>query len=227
MSSNSANQSSSQDRFWTIYSTLRERIALLVYPPGAKLSESDLAKEFGVSRTPLRSALSRLEAEGLVESRHGVGTFVTILDMNELEEIYQVRKELAGLLGQFSPNPPSDDLIARLWEIYRECERLGESDNPRYNFAKCNILFFLTLMELVTNRALAEIMERLFYRTARMWPSMTSDEEILAEAKVFLSEIEETLRALEAGDLYAMSYIWRAHISLAFSRLEKYCERNK
>jgi len=225
-SSKPSRQTTSQDRFWVIYSTLRERIALLIYPPGVKLSESDLATEFGVSRTPLRSALNRLEAEGLVESRHGVGTFVTILDMDELREVYQLRRELAGLLGQFSSGKIDKGLIDRIQEIRRECEQVEQADDPRYMFAKCNIDFFWALMELVENRALTEAMQRLFYRTARMWPALTSDEEILAEAKVFLREIDETLRTLEAGDIYAMSHVHQAHISLAFKRLADYRERN-
>ncbi len=214
---------SSQDRFWAIYSILRERIALLDYPPGAKLSESDLAKEFGVSRTPLRSALNRLEAEGLVESRHGVGTFVTILDMDELREVYQLRKELSGLLSQFSPNEPTPEMLKRVQQIRLDCEKVRDAANPRRAFAKCNIELFLTLSELVSNRALCEITERLFYRTARMWPALTSDNEIIAEAEVFKSEIDDVLRTLEAGDLDAMAFIRRAHISLAFTRLEQYC----
>src|SRR3546814_17250695 len=59
-----------------VHREIRERICLLGYPPGSRLSEDALALEFGVSRTPIRQVLHRLEFEGLVESRHGVRPFV-------------------------------------------------------------------------------------------------------------------------------------------------------
>ena len=71
-----------RERFERIYKTIRDRICLLEYEPGARLGEEELAREFGVSRTPLRRVLSRLEGEGLLESRHGVGTFVTDVDLD-------------------------------------------------------------------------------------------------------------------------------------------------
>ncbi len=215
----------SQDRFWTIYSTLRERIALLEYSPGAKLSEGDLASEFGVSRTPLRRALSRLEAEGLVDSRHGVGTFVTILDIHELREVYRLRRELAPLLSVLSPNEPTSGIINKMRSVRVDCEKIKTSSRPKQAFAKMNIAFFRVLMQLVGNRALKEIMERLFYRTARMWPALTTEDEIVAEADVFIDEIDETIRTLEAGDVDAAAHVRRAHISLAFNRLEKYLDQ--
>src|SRR5262249_7437938 len=56
-----------------IYETMRQRIAIRHYPPGAWLKEQEIAAEFGVSRTPVRQALQQLETEGLVEIKNGVG----------------------------------------------------------------------------------------------------------------------------------------------------------
>lgn len=215
-------RSRSQDRFWMIYSTIRERIALLEYVPGARLSEAKLAKEFGVSRTPLRAALNRLETEGLVESRHGVGTFVTIINMTELSEIYTLRKELAPLIATLSPIPPTKALIARIAALGSQCADIQTADRPKQAFAKANIDFFLALIVLVGNNALKEIMELLFYRTARMWPALTTDADILREALQFEKEIADTLEIMKTGDVDAISYLNRTHISLAFHRLEKY-----
>src|SRR5690606_38977516 len=54
-----------RERFERIYRILRNRICLLEYPPGARLSEEELAEEFRISRTPVRRVLARLESEGL------------------------------------------------------------------------------------------------------------------------------------------------------------------
>ena len=67
-------------RFEAIHAEIRERICLLHYPPGHTLRRAELAREFGISRTPIRRVLQRLEYEGLVESRHGIGTIVTLID---------------------------------------------------------------------------------------------------------------------------------------------------
>ena len=95
-----------RDRFDRMHKVLRNRICVLDYPPGTRLSEEDLAAEFGTSRTPLRRVLVRLEGEGLLQSVHGVGTFVTDVDIEALEQTYQLRMELAELLGVLGPNPP-------------------------------------------------------------------------------------------------------------------------
>ena len=106
-----------RDRFDRMHTVLRNRICVLDYPPGTRLSEEDLAAEFGTSRTPLRRVLVRLEGEGLLQSVHGVGTFVTDVDIEALEQTYQLRMELAELLGVLGPNPPHPPLWGRFQQL--------------------------------------------------------------------------------------------------------------
>ncbi len=214
--------SATRERFRTIYCTIRERIALLDYLPGERLSEVDLADEFGVSRTPVRRVLARLEAEGLLESRHGVGTFVTTLDMAELRDIYRLRKELASLTGMLSPKRPTPDVLEAMTEIQNQCRLIASAPNPKKAFARINIAFFNTLMQTVGNKPLRQTLELLFYRTARMWPALTSEEVIIREADIFFEEIRDTIRALAIGDMDSAAHLRRTHISLAFTRLESY-----
>src|SRR3546814_3282527 len=97
---------------------IRERICLLTYPPGTRLSEAALAAEFGVSRTPIRRVLAHLEAGGLVESRHGVGTVVTTIDLPRLREIYALRMRLAELIGELAPRR-SEEHTSELQSLMR------------------------------------------------------------------------------------------------------------
>ncbi|MBO0849785.1 MAG: GntR family transcriptional regulator, partial [Pseudonocardia sp.] len=71
---------------------LRAAIADGVFPPGHRLVHEELADRFGVSRIPLREAIRTLVGEGLVQSPAGRGTFVTALDLAEIDEIYDLRK---------------------------------------------------------------------------------------------------------------------------------------
>ena len=75
------------------YALILEAIDVGVYKPGDRLVESDLAERFGVSRTPIREALQRLETQSLLE-RDGRSLIVASLDHNQMAELYVVRREL-------------------------------------------------------------------------------------------------------------------------------------
>ena len=70
--------------------------------PGAKLTLNELAKQFNVSMIPVREALNRLSAQGLITRKPNVGTFVVRLTMREMEEILEVRIPLEGLAARFA-----------------------------------------------------------------------------------------------------------------------------
>src|SRR5687768_1083870 len=71
-----------------VYDVLRQRIATRQYAPGSRLTEADIAREFEISRTPVRQALHRLAVEGLVKVKNGVGIRVSEIDDTELQDIY-------------------------------------------------------------------------------------------------------------------------------------------
>lgn len=213
---------SARDRFDRLHAEIRNRICLLDYPPGTRLSEEALAADFGVSRTPLRRVLVRLESEGLLQSVHGVGTFVTDVDIVELTQTYQLRLELAELTGRLSATLPD----AKLWEDFRALSARSKAllqDPDARRFAQLNMEFFLALLKLTTNEPLREICERLFFQTARIWLKsvFASKIDLVDEVDVFDREIDDILRALEIGDLHAAALIQRAHISMSFERMRK------
>ena len=78
----------------TIYAALREAVLAGVYRPGEALRQEALARQFDASRVPVREALKRLEAEGLVMLRPRRGFVVTTLDIDEIEEVFQLRMML-------------------------------------------------------------------------------------------------------------------------------------
>jgi DNA-binding GntR family transcriptional regulator len=209
-----------RDRFERLHAEIRDRICLLDYAPGMRLSEQVLAEEFGVSRTPLRRVLVRLEGEGLLQSVQGVGTFVTDVDIEELQQTYRLRLELAELTGRLDPIQPD----AALWSEFRKLAArahalIGDADPRR--FSQINMEFFLALLRLTKNEPLREISERLYFRTARIWlksiKATTID--MSEEAILFNREVDDILTALQVGDLHAASLIQRAHISMSFQRM--------
>src|SRR2546428_7429629 len=87
-----------------VYDHLREEILAGRLKPGAELAEVALSEQLGVSRGPLREAIGRLAAEGLVTVRPRRGAVVRSLSKEEFLELYQVREALEGMAGK--PPPP-------------------------------------------------------------------------------------------------------------------------
>lgn len=212
-----------RERFDRIYKTIRDRICLLEYAPNARLAEEDLAKEFLVSRTPIRRVLSRLEGEGLVESRHGVGTIVTDVDIDSLAQVYLLRMELAELMGKLDPLPRQDADLERMRALLQRCDQLLEQPDAKA-YGRLNMDFFQELVKMVGNAPLREISERLYYMTTRIWLKSVPHLNLRDEIVVFRREIADILAAMEVGDLEAVGFIRRSHISMSVKRMQHYPE---
>ncbi len=213
---------SAHDRHNIMYHKIRQRICLLDYPPGMRLSEAALAEEFGTSRTPLRRVLARLEDERLVKSVHGVGTFVTDADIGELEQAYRLRVELVQLTGILEPVIPSVEFLSQMDELIKRSLDIKNGGDPR-SFTQLDMNVFQLLLGLTGNKPLRDVMERLYYQTKRIWlkSAIAAQLDIEDEFTIFHRELEEIRGALVAGDLQAAANIQRAHISMSFYRLLK------
>lgn len=201
-----------------MYRVLRTRICLLDYEPGQRLSEETLAEEFGVSRTPLRRVLARLESEGLVESVQSVGTIVTDVDLETLGQIFDLRMELAELLGRLEPAPVTPELIEHFRTILAQCDELASHPDIR-RFSEINMDFLQALIAITENEPLREISERLYYQTSRIWIKSIPRMDFGREIQIFRREVADVLDAMETGDLEAIGHIRRSHISMSFRRL--------
>jgi DNA-binding GntR family transcriptional regulator len=217
----SPRQTPSRARFERLYRTLRDRICLFEYPPGGRLSEEELAEEFAISRTPIRRVLGRLEADGLIEARHGVGHIVTGVRLDELHQIFHLRMELAVLVGRLSPTPRSPEDIDRIRALIARCDAL--SKEPEFKaFSRLNMDFFSEISAMTGNQPLREINERLYFQTTRIWLQMMPRLDLPEEFSMFRREMEDFLGAVETGDLEAVGHIRRAHISMSFARMMRY-----
>lgn len=210
-----------RERFDRIYHTLRDRICLLDYTPGSRLSEEELAKEFATSRTPVRRVLARLESEGLVESVHGVGTIITDPDVQELVQIYHLRLELATLVGKLSPLPRTQDDLDRIRALIARCDADMRHPSQRA-FLRLNMDFYWEISAMTGNLALREISERLYLKVVRVVLKMMPKLGLIEEYRAFRSEMEAVLSAAEIGDLEAVGHIRRAHLSMSFNRIMQY-----
>ena len=205
-------------RFNSIYRQLRDRITLLQYPPGTRLDLDVLAAEFEVSRTPIRTVLQRLEHEGLVTTRHGVGTTVTDIDFEGLREVVSLRVHLAELIGELNPLAPPDSMLGELDELIERLERLHDEPDVQ-GFATIDLAVQKCIARLIGNTMLRRTYNELYYRNARMWYYFLPQLDWEAEISAFTETVKLTRNAIARGDVRAVGYITRNAISNVIYRL--------
>lgn len=203
-----------------IFETLRMRVCMLDYAPESRLNERELAAEFGVSRTPMRAVLQRLERDGLIESRHGQGTAVTSIDLKRMQDVYVVRMRLMDALSDSARLPIPDGLEARLADLVTACAGLLESRDKR-EFAQINIQLNTILHGLVKNDVLREINEKLFFESARFWFLLLDELDFAEQVQALIDEISMIRRAIALRDVKLAAEIHKAHLALVLSSIRQ------
>ena len=191
------------------YSLLIEAIDMGEFRPGDRLVESDLAERFGVSRTPIREALQRLETQQLL-SRDGRSLIVASLDHNQLAELYVVRAELEGLAARLAAKHASDEEVRVLRDMVEEDRSLL---NDPAALARANRRFHRQLHLASHNRFLVQQLNLVHQSMALM---ETTSLAVEGRSETALNEHDAIVRAIEAHDGAAAQTALKDHISKAF-----------
>lgn len=206
-------------RFQTIYHIIRERIALLTYPPGTELDIDALAAEFAVSRTPVRSVLQMLSYHGLVFSRHGVRTSVAPIDFERLREDLAFRSSLAELIGALTPLAVTAAAVDLMAEAEGDCRRLIDRPDLK-RFTAIDIKVHEAICSVIGNRQLLQVYDNLYYRTARAWFYFLPRLEWREEVSIFHQDIAARADAVKRGDVKALGFLTRNAVSAVLIRLD-------
>jgi DNA-binding GntR family transcriptional regulator len=193
------------------YEAVQRGIASGQYPPGSWLREEDVAAAAGVSRTPVREALHRLQAEGVVQILHNRGAMVIGWTAQDLDDMYDVRVMLEGYAVRRAARRPDAIDFAALDALCTETETLlpeaDESDLQRIGVLCMD--FHTTLAEAAGNRQLLAILPTVlappFVREAFHHHTVPDLERAFAHHR-------EILMALEAGDADWAEGMMRAHL---------------
>lgn len=127
---------------------------------GERLDERLLAAQMGISRTPLREALGRLANEGIVEYRAYQGNFVRTFTQRQIEDLYEVRKNLEGLAARSAANAMNADALASLEKLVDEC-RDSLADGEFGQFERADREFHNLIVSLSGNSILIDTLKRL------------------------------------------------------------------
>ncbi|MGY9049642.1 MAG: GntR family transcriptional regulator [Rhodobacterales bacterium] len=202
------------------YRLILEAIDVGVYKPGDRLVESDLAERFGVSRTPIREALQRLETQSLL-ARDGRSLIVASLDHNQMAELYVVRTELEGLAARLAARHATEEEIQVLREMVDDDRALLQ--NPPA-LARANRRFHQQIHLASHNRYLVQQLDLVHRSMALM---ATTSLAAQGRGEIALAEHMAIVDAITKRDEAAAYRALRDHISVAFVTRLKLDSRSK
>ncbi|MBR9842171.1 MAG: GntR family transcriptional regulator [Rhodobacteraceae bacterium] len=203
-----------------IQAEMTRRICFLDYPPGCELKEAELAREFGVSRTPIRDAISRIKHLGLIETRNGVGTVVIALTPAQIRQVYEMRLHLATLIGPLSLTSVSERSAAPMSKLLDTAITLQKDFDPRA-YVDINDQLQNLIADMIGNDLLRSFWLQTYYQAASTWYRVATH--LKAEAaESLVQELKEMTEALAQSDMTAVGYVQRIHIGYGYARIEKF-----
>src|SRR5690348_11220911 len=191
-----------------VYSALRERILSGDLPRGTKLRQATLAEELGVSRTPLREALRRLSAEGLVEFEPNRGATVSELDFGDMRHAWAARVALEPGAARLAAERRDPDGIASMREAIAAQRR---ADGDRGESFAANRTFHLALAAASGNPHLTRFAEMLWVPRIGV-PIYQAQAAEPAGSSAWADEHEHIVDAIDAGDADAAERLTRLHV---------------
>ncbi len=199
-----------------VYNHLRAGILDNSYPPGSALPEEALAEKLKVSRVPIREALRRLSAEGLVVIKPRQGARVTKLTSKQFLDAYQVREALEVLAVRLAvPKLTSDDLD-QLDAFHQEMQAAAHTRDAQ-EFFDVNTQFHTYLVSKADNDDLRSIYERLIDRMRRY---RTPSLDLRGGVDMSINEHAAILVALREGNIDEAAHLMAKHIHVPQGVLE-------
>lgn len=195
---------SSKDKKNYLYKVLREKLINCVYPPGSLLNEVQLAQEYGVSRTPIREAIGRLENEGYIQVIPKKGIYVTNISISDVLLIFQARVELEPIaLKLAAPYLQRDEIL--MFKDKLNDDSLSLEDSLRLDTA-----MHLFIIEHCGNRYIIEMMRKVFDDNTRIVIASKQNQVKIHDAKKEHTQILDSL--LNQDDISHTAELMRAHI---------------
>ena len=177
--------------------------------PGQRLKEEQLARELGISRTPVREALLMLQAEGLVDAAPNRGAAVHTYSAEDLDDLYKLRAVLEGYATRRAASRLADETIAGLRESCERFEGILNDGAEMGELVKENLLFHQTILDGAASGRLTTMVRQvielpLVYRSY-VWYSPE-------QQRISAHYHWQITRALEARDADRAELIMKEHI---------------
>jgi DNA-binding GntR family transcriptional regulator len=176
----------------TAYAVLREAIVTNTLKPGTRLRADDLAKKLGVSKTPVREALRKLQAEDLITVQPGNALTVKSISEQQLFEIYYTREALEGMAARLAAENAGQIELAKLRAIHAEMK--GAAGNLR-QFRNLSGEFQLAVFRSARNDTLYRLLKHLQEQIRQFGGTTLTEQgrakEVILYAKALVAAIEQ------------------------------------
>ncbi|MDO4176248.1 MAG: GntR family transcriptional regulator [Bacillota bacterium] len=190
-----------------VYEELKMQILTGAIIPGTRMMEVELAEEMGVSRTPIREAIRKLEKEGLVTIEPRRGAYASMISTEDMVEILEVRQDLEGLAAFFAAErmqPAQLDELKAVSASYNEAVTRGSMED----MIKFDTRFHRIIVDSCHNKILVQMIEQLqelvlrfryiYYDNFKRAENMPEEHEAILKA----IESKDTNLAREAADVH-------------------------
>jgi DNA-binding GntR family transcriptional regulator len=207
-----AESGSSKDRRISpqaLASAIRDRVISGVYPPGHRLTEEDLAEQYGVSRIPVRECLRLLEGEGFVRVKPYTGTFVAELTAQDAADLLEIRCVLEPLAASRAAETRTDDHLQALKQILADGNAALAAEDLE-QLAELNTKFHTVLTEASGNNSLNQIIGTLRHKITWVYSV-----ELPRRAADSWAEHRLIINALERSDADSARALMVAHVRSA------------
>lgn len=143
-----------------VFKTLREAIITGDLQPGERLMEIKLANELGVSRTPVREAIRKLELEGLVIMTARKGAEVAPINEKDLKEVLEIRRSLESLACELACKDVKDSDVRKLRSINQEISKAIEAEDIE-KITQKDVEFHEAINDMTDNQRLIQMLHQL------------------------------------------------------------------
>jgi DNA-binding GntR family transcriptional regulator len=178
--------------------------------PGDRLDERQLADQFGVSRTPVREALQRLSASGLVVARGRQGLQVAQLSIADLLDAFSVAAEMEALAAAQASRRIRPDQQNRLEAAHQACSAAANARDAD-RFYEANLEFHEMIAAASHNRILRDELRRLTVKISPYRRTITFQPGRMESS---IPEHEQIMQAIFRGDAAQASLVMRSHVTL-------------
>jgi DNA-binding GntR family transcriptional regulator len=184
----------------SIVEKLRQMIISNELKPGERLSELDVGRAFGVSRTPLREALKLLAAEGLIEIRPHKGAIIAEISVQEISQTFDVIAALESMVGPLVCDRISNKDLAELESIVQQMDAQHQKRDLDSYF-QLNKLFHNTIVSLTDNKVLSRTFSDMFDKVQRARYQVNDNYQRWHESSEEHHWILDALRARDAAEV--------------------------
>ena len=202
-----------------IYQKILNRILFFEYVPGQILNENALAKEFGLSRTPLRDVLSRLEWEQLVKIIPRTGTIVSEIEFQKIMHVFQIRLEIEDFAGRLAAQMATEAHLEEIEKINKACIKL-QGQRSQKSLVEMDFRFREVLYEAANNPVLRDMSRYLYHLTIRLSYILFERGDWSEGVKASLQEYEQVHGALSRKNSQEAGKIRRKWLRTHIERIK-------